>query len=93
MKSEAHSNRVAVRLTVVDIVVVTFFLPLAVHPQTGCFTGSVVDNTGAPVKRIRITLGDNVKGLRFSESRASFLFPRARISSSRSALRDTKVPR
>lgn len=32
--------------------------PLAAHSQTGCLTGRVVDNTGQPVKGIRITVGD-----------------------------------
>jgi len=33
---------------------------LAMRAQTGCLTGSVIDNAGQPVKGIRITVGDNV---------------------------------
>ena len=32
--------------------------PLAARSQTGCLSGRVVDNTGQPVKGIRITVGD-----------------------------------
>jgi hypothetical protein len=49
----------AIRLTAV-LLTATVFLPLAALTQTGCLSGSVVDNTGQPVKGIRITVGDNV---------------------------------
>jgi hypothetical protein len=39
---------------------VAIFPPLAARAQTGCLTGSVVDNAGQPVEGIRITMGDNV---------------------------------
>jgi hypothetical protein len=50
----------AIRPTVVALLIVTCFVSLPARSQTGCLIGSVVDNVGAPVKGIRITLGDNV---------------------------------
>jgi hypothetical protein len=49
-----------IRLAFVALIVAVIFVPLDVHSQTGCLTGNVVDNTGAPVPGIRITVGDNV---------------------------------
>jgi hypothetical protein len=39
---------------------VTVLSALATSAQTGCLTGSVVDNAGQPMKGMRITVGDNV---------------------------------
>jgi hypothetical protein len=39
---------------------VTVFSPLAVRAQTGCLSGIVADNTGEPVKGIRITVGNDI---------------------------------
>src|SRR5664279_2253829 len=50
----------ASRLLCTACAVATVFAPLAGRTQTGCLTGIVVDNTGQPLKGIRIALGDNV---------------------------------
>ncbi|MGA9040171.1 MAG: carboxypeptidase-like regulatory domain-containing protein [Terriglobales bacterium] len=55
-----RSNNMANRSLSIIFAVVTVFLPLAAHAQTGCLSGSVVDNIGQPVKGIRITVGDNI---------------------------------
>jgi hypothetical protein len=49
----------AIRFAVV-VLAATVFLTLDAHAQTGCLSGNVVDNAGAPVPGIRITIGDNV---------------------------------
>jgi hypothetical protein len=49
----------AIRFAVV-VLAATAFLTLDAHAQTGCLSGNVVDNAGAPVPGIRITIGDNV---------------------------------
>ena len=59
-KCKMRSSNMASRLLSIILAVVTIFSPLAAHAQTGCLSGSVVDNTGQPVKGIRITAGDNV---------------------------------
>lgn len=48
------------RLAIQFLVAAAIFAPLVVPAQTGCLSGNVVDNTGAPVPGIRITVGDNV---------------------------------
>jgi hypothetical protein len=53
------SRFVCIAFASAAILAVTFS-PLAARAQTGCLTGSVVDNAGQPVEGIRITLGDNV---------------------------------
>jgi hypothetical protein len=47
-------------LPFVALVLTMIVSPLRAHSQTGCLSGNVIDNTGAPVPGIRITLGDNV---------------------------------
>jgi hypothetical protein len=53
-------SRVASVVFLIAAVVAAILSPLAAHAQTGCLTGSVVDNAGQPVEGIRITVGDNV---------------------------------
>ncbi|MGD0759193.1 MAG: carboxypeptidase-like regulatory domain-containing protein [Candidatus Sulfotelmatobacter sp.] len=48
------------RLVAAAFVIVAIFSSLTARAQTGCLTGSVVDNAGEPVEGIRITMGDNV---------------------------------
>ncbi len=55
-----RSSHMANRLPCIIFAAVAVFLPLAACAQTGCLSGTVVDNTGQPVKGIRITVGDNV---------------------------------
>ena len=55
-----HSSNMANRLLSIIFAVVSVFSPLAALAQTGCLSGRVIDKTGQPVKRIRITVGDNV---------------------------------
>ena len=49
-----------VSATFVIAVIYVAIFPLLAGAQTGCLTGSVVDNAGQPVEGIRITMGDNV---------------------------------
>ena len=48
------------RLATHGIVAAAILAPLLAPAQTGCLSGNVIDNTGAPVPGIRITVGDNV---------------------------------
>ena len=55
MRSSGMARRLLIIPTFVTVLSV-----LATRAQTGCLTGSVIDNAGQPVKGIRITVGDNV---------------------------------
>ena len=55
-----RSNNMANRLLSFTFAVVTVLSPLATRAQTGCLSGSVVDNAGQPVKGIRVGVGDNI---------------------------------
>jgi protocatechuate 3,4-dioxygenase beta subunit len=60
IRSSNMASRVVSVVFVIAAILVEIFSPLAARAQTGCLTGSVVDNAGQPVEGIRITMGDNV---------------------------------
>jgi len=59
-RSLLRSNFVPGRPGFYGLVVAAIFVPLVAAAQTGCLSGNVIDNTGAPVPGIRVTVGDNV---------------------------------